>query len=127
MLHHLSAPHVYHVFKGDRESFVQAIEDAVDNPIQRSARILQSYSRSLNLTSIHFEIFDSYVLERMKMSSVEHRLGKILEHDWRAEAQVLLEQRKVSEQGPVSFPAGIIVIDDCLRSADIYTVEWFSI
>ncbi|KAJ7248505.1 hypothetical protein C8J57DRAFT_1189758 [Mycena rebaudengoi] len=77
MLHHLSAPHVYHVFKGDRESFVQAIEDAVDNPIQ------------------------SYVLERMKMSSVEHRLGKILEHDWRAEAQVLLEQRKVSEQGPI--------------------------
>ncbi|KAJ6615656.1 hypothetical protein B0H10DRAFT_2040487, partial [Mycena sp. CBHHK59/15] len=77
MLNHLSPPYVYHVFNTDREGFVQAIKDAIANPIQ------------------------SYVLERMKISSVEYRLGKILEHDWRAEAAKVLAQRKASGQGPL--------------------------
>ncbi|KAJ7129176.1 hypothetical protein C8R44DRAFT_907351 [Mycena epipterygia] len=80
MLRHLSPPYVYHVFKGDREGFVQAIKDAIDHPIQRSV----------------------YVLERMTMSAVENRLGKILEHDWRAEAADVLRQRKESGNGRVS-------------------------
>ncbi|KAJ6620661.1 hypothetical protein B0H10DRAFT_2021327 [Mycena sp. CBHHK59/15] len=75
-LKNLSPPYVYHVFKNDREGFVQAIKDAIANPIQ------------------------SYILERMKMSAVEYRLGQILEHDWRAEAGDLLEQGNASGSGP---------------------------
>ncbi|KAJ7432318.1 hypothetical protein B0H11DRAFT_1760765 [Mycena galericulata] len=77
-LRHLSPPYVYHVHKGDRDGFVQAIKDAIDNPIQ------------------------SYVLDRMRISAVEYRLGQILEHDWRAEAEEVLEERKVSGEGEVS-------------------------
>ncbi|KAF8211118.1 hypothetical protein K438DRAFT_1808840 [Mycena galopus ATCC 62051] len=65
-----SAPYVYHVFIGDRDGFVDAIKRAVENPIE------------------------SYVLERMKITSVEYRLGKMLEHDWRTEAEELLKARK---------------------------------
>ncbi|KAJ7770925.1 hypothetical protein DFH07DRAFT_735138 [Mycena maculata] len=61
-LNEVSAPYVYHVFKSERDGFVNAIKDAIAHPIE------------------------SYVLERMKISSVEYRLGQILEHDWRAEA-----------------------------------------
>ncbi|KAJ7639424.1 hypothetical protein FB45DRAFT_977204 [Roridomyces roridus] len=75
MLKHLSPPYVYHVFKGDRAGFVQAVKDAVENPIQ------------------------SYVLDRMRMSAVEQRLGRILEHDWRLEAAEVLRQRKATRQG----------------------------
>ncbi|KAJ7740869.1 hypothetical protein B0H14DRAFT_3167857 [Mycena olivaceomarginata] len=70
LLVEFSAPYVYHVFKGDRDGFVNAIKSAAENPIE------------------------SYVLERMKIGSVEYRLGKILEHDWRAEAAELLQARK---------------------------------
>ncbi|KAJ7740871.1 hypothetical protein B0H14DRAFT_477129 [Mycena olivaceomarginata] len=70
LLIEFSAPYVYHVFKGDRDGFVNAIKSAAENPIE------------------------SYVLERMKIGSVEYRLGKILEHDWRAEAAELLQARK---------------------------------
>ncbi|KAF7356321.1 hypothetical protein MVEN_00964400 [Mycena venus] len=69
-LRHLSAPYVYNVRVGDRDGFVNAIKDAAANPIQ------------------------SHVLERMKMSSVEHRLGNIIEHDWKAEAAELLRARE---------------------------------
>ncbi|KAJ6604187.1 hypothetical protein DFH09DRAFT_898771, partial [Mycena vulgaris] len=57
MLRHLSAPYVYHVFRGDRDGFVNAVRDVLANPIE------------------------SHIPERMKMASVEHRLGIILEHD----------------------------------------------
>ncbi|KAF9017855.1 hypothetical protein BDZ89DRAFT_1021850 [Hymenopellis radicata] len=78
MLLHLSAPYVYHVFADDRDGFVDAIKSAAANPIE------------------------SYVLERMKMSSVEYRLGKLLEHDWRAEAAALLEARQAGlAEGPL--------------------------
>ncbi|KAJ6561447.1 hypothetical protein DFH09DRAFT_1364401 [Mycena vulgaris] len=75
MLKHLSPPYVYHVLKNDRAAFVQAIKDALAHPIE------------------------SYVLERMKMSAVEDRLGKLLEHDWRAEAAALLAERTASGEG----------------------------
>ncbi|KAJ7639365.1 hypothetical protein FB45DRAFT_740721 [Roridomyces roridus] len=78
-LNELSPPYVYHVLKNDRDGFLQAVEDAKANPIP------------------------SLVLDRMKIESVQQRLGLILEHDWRAEAAVVLEQRKKADQGPVSF------------------------
>ncbi|KAJ7485670.1 hypothetical protein FB451DRAFT_1083152 [Mycena latifolia] len=78
MLKHLSPPHVYHVFLGDQAGFVKAIRDAVANPIE------------------------SYVLERMKMTSVQERFGNILEHDWKAEAAELLKAREAGEApGPL--------------------------
>ncbi|KAJ7181615.1 hypothetical protein C8R43DRAFT_1170653, partial [Mycena crocata] len=55
-------PYVYNVFKGDKEGFIQAIKDALAHPIDRS-----------------------YILDRMRMSAVEQRLGDILETDWKAE------------------------------------------
>ncbi|KAJ6477194.1 hypothetical protein C8R47DRAFT_1141030 [Mycena vitilis] len=69
-LKYLSAPHVYNVILGDRDRFVNAIRDAAMNPIQ------------------------SYILGRMRMSSVEHRLGNIIEHDWQTEAAELLKSRE---------------------------------
>ncbi|KAJ7437075.1 hypothetical protein B0H11DRAFT_2108369 [Mycena galericulata] len=77
MLKHLSPPYVYNVFKDDREGFLQAIRDAQAHPIE------------------------SLVLDRMKMESVEHRLGAILEHDWRSEAADLLQKKKGMEQDPL--------------------------
>ncbi|KAJ7693592.1 hypothetical protein B0H17DRAFT_1059112 [Mycena rosella] len=77
MLKHLSPPHVYHVFKGDRDGFVNAIRDALANPIE------------------------SYVPDRMRMTAVQDRLGKILERDWRVEAAELLKAR---EAGTVKGP-----------------------
>ncbi|KAJ7118542.1 hypothetical protein C8R43DRAFT_94524 [Mycena crocata] len=75
MLKDLSPPYVYHVFKGDRDGFVNAIRDALANPIER------------------------YVPERMKMTSVEERLWNILEHDWRGEAEKILKKREKSGKG----------------------------
>ncbi|KAJ7797288.1 hypothetical protein B0H14DRAFT_3093176 [Mycena olivaceomarginata] len=69
----LSAPYVYNVFLGDRDGFVNAIKSAAENPIE------------------------SYVLERMKIGSVEYRLGKILEHDWKTEAAKLLKAREAGQ------------------------------
>jgi hypothetical protein len=65
MLQALDPPYVYNVFKGDTEGLVQAVKDAVSHPI------------------------GSYVLESMRMSSVEKRLATILENDWESEAGLL--------------------------------------
>ncbi|KAJ6595853.1 hypothetical protein DFH09DRAFT_1244474 [Mycena vulgaris] len=62
MIKHLNPPYVYHVFKGDHDGFVKAVKDAVSHPIE------------------------SYVLERMKMHSIEQRLRRILETDWEEKA-----------------------------------------
>jgi hypothetical protein len=62
LLQSLGPPYVYNVFKGDTDGFVQAIKDAISHPIA------------------------SYVLERMRISSVEKRLAAILEKDWQSEA-----------------------------------------
>ncbi|KAJ7771080.1 hypothetical protein DFH07DRAFT_241000 [Mycena maculata] len=77
MLKHLSPPYVYHVFKDDRDGFVQAIRDAQAHPIE------------------------SFVLDRMKMEAVEYRLGRILEHNWWAEAAALLQEQKTTIDEPM--------------------------
>ncbi|KAJ7269852.1 hypothetical protein C8J57DRAFT_1323726 [Mycena rebaudengoi] len=72
MLKHLNPPHVYHVFKGDRDGFVNAVKDAVSRPIE------------------------SFILDRMRMQSVEQRLGRILSTDWEMEALKLSEGKESS-------------------------------
>ncbi|KAJ7055068.1 hypothetical protein C8F01DRAFT_1030595 [Mycena amicta] len=74
-LKELDPPYVYNVFKGDKEGFVKAVKDALANPIQ------------------------SYILDQMRMSAVEERLGRILETDWKGEAEKLLEERKRTGEG----------------------------
>ncbi|KAK7024998.1 hypothetical protein R3P38DRAFT_2401543, partial [Favolaschia claudopus] len=66
----LSAPYVYHVRVGDRDGFVSAIRAAKENPIE------------------------SYVPERMKMKSVEERMRKIVEWDWKKEAEMVVRARE---------------------------------
>ncbi|KAJ7682269.1 hypothetical protein DFH06DRAFT_1264957 [Mycena polygramma] len=77
MLKDFDPPYVYHVFQGDKEGFLRAIKDALANPIQ------------------------SYILDRMRMSAVEQRLGDIIERDWEAEARILLDKRKASGSEPL--------------------------
>ncbi|KAJ7289185.1 hypothetical protein C8J57DRAFT_1164989 [Mycena rebaudengoi] len=57
----LGKPYVYNVRRGDREGFVQAIREALANPI------------------------GLYVPERMRMPSLERRIEEIIDHDWEAE------------------------------------------
>ncbi|KAJ7108847.1 hypothetical protein C8R43DRAFT_1162167 [Mycena crocata] len=57
----LGKPYVYNVRQGDRAQFVEAIREALANPI------------------------GAYVPERMRMSAVERRLEEIVNHDWKAE------------------------------------------
>lgn len=68
-LKYLDPPYVYNVFKDDTEGFVAAVEQALANPI------------------------DGYILPRMKREAVEERLAAVLEHDWKKEAEALLEER----------------------------------
>jgi len=77
MLKLLDPPYVYNVFKGDLEGFVDAITDAIANPIDR------------------------YVLERMRMSAVTARLRAILERDLKSDAAELLAQRRAAGEGPL--------------------------
>jgi len=62
VLEQLDPPYVYNVFRDDVDGFVRAIKNAISHPIE------------------------SYILEQMRMSSVEERLAAILEHDWQSEA-----------------------------------------
>ncbi|KAF7360328.1 hypothetical protein MVEN_00762300 [Mycena venus] len=66
MMKHLHPPYVYHVYKGDRNGFVNAIKEAVAHPIE------------------------SFVLDRMKMKAVKERLGRILSKDWEAEFSLVV-------------------------------------
>ncbi|KAJ7714165.1 hypothetical protein B0H14DRAFT_3523082 [Mycena olivaceomarginata] len=74
-LKHLDPPYVYNVFKGDKEGFVNAVVDASSHPIE------------------------SFVLDGMRMSSVEARVAAIMETNWKAEAAELLAERKASGSG----------------------------
>ncbi|KAF8187026.1 hypothetical protein K438DRAFT_1835497 [Mycena galopus ATCC 62051] len=65
MLKHLNPPYVYHVYKNDRDGFVNAIKEAVSHPIE------------------------SFVLDRMRMEAVEERLGNILSVDWETEFKAI--------------------------------------
>ncbi|KAJ7510720.1 hypothetical protein B0H11DRAFT_2269294 [Mycena galericulata] len=75
MLHLLDPPYVYNVFKGDTAGFVHAGVAAMAHPIE------------------------SFVVERMRMHSVEARLAAILATDWKAEAARLLAQREAAGSG----------------------------
>jgi hypothetical protein len=44
----------------------------------------------------------NFVLDAMRMRSVENRLAAILETEWKEEAATLLSERQVSGVGPVS-------------------------
>ncbi|KAJ7117568.1 hypothetical protein C8R44DRAFT_626624, partial [Mycena epipterygia] len=57
----LGKPYIYNVRRGDHESFVHAIQEALANPI------------------------GPCVPERMRISVVERRLDEIVNHDWEAE------------------------------------------
>lgn len=69
-LKNLDPPYVYNVFKNDKEGFIAAIKAAQSHPIDR------------------------HILPRMTMRAVEKRLSDMIENDWRAEAEVILEDRK---------------------------------
>nr|GAT46478.1 predicted protein [Mycena chlorophos] len=62
---------------GDKEGFMRAVKDALAHPIE------------------------SYILPHMTMGAVEGRLGKIIEGDWKAEAEKLLEERQKTGDGPL--------------------------
>ncbi|KZP33614.1 glycosyltransferase family 18 protein [Athelia psychrophila] len=70
LLKYMDPPYVYNVFKDDLLGFVEAIEDAIANPIDR------------------------YVLERMRLSSIADRLHAILETDWKTRAAELLASKQ---------------------------------
>ncbi|KAF7367922.1 hypothetical protein MSAN_00857100 [Mycena sanguinolenta] len=74
-LKYLDPPHVYNVFKDDKEGFINAVVQATSTPIE------------------------SFVLPDMRISAIEARLGGILETDWKAEAAELLADRKASRVG----------------------------
>lgn len=61
MLKYLDPPYVYNVYKDDKEGFVDAIQDALDDPIGR------------------------YIEPRMELKAVQDRLADILERDWEEE------------------------------------------
>jgi hypothetical protein len=80
-LRFLDPPYIYNVFREDLDGFVRAIKDAISHPIQRYVNAtLRSYGSWLTL------LVCRYVLEEMRMSSVERRLAAILEKDWQWEA-----------------------------------------
>jgi len=59
----LDPPYVYNVRRGDKEGFLKAIKSALENPLT-----------------------DRYIVERMKMESLEKRLQDLLDTDWENEA-----------------------------------------
>jgi len=68
-------PYVYNVHKDDREAFIAAIRNALENPIQR------------------------YIVPAMSMSAVGQRLHNILETDWKSKAELLLAERMRTKNG----------------------------
>ncbi|KZP31529.1 hypothetical protein FIBSPDRAFT_724484 [Athelia psychrophila] len=80
----LAPPYVYNVRRDDRDGFVKAIKDAVENPIP------------------------SYILPRMRIYSVALRLDNLMHSNWQRGAAVVLERRKNGEeQGPVCRPVSL--------------------
>ncbi|KAJ7505458.1 hypothetical protein B0H11DRAFT_1978816 [Mycena galericulata] len=71
----LGPPYVYHVFAKDYDGFKNAIADALTHPI------------------------GSYIREDMTEAAVQRRVAAILDRDWKAEAQAVLDSRKASGEG----------------------------
>ncbi|KAJ8523351.1 hypothetical protein ONZ45_g166 [Pleurotus djamor] len=72
-------PHVYHVRKGDRDGFWDAVNTAILNPIPQ------------------------YIVPNMTMEALKHRLEILIEGDWRSKAEALLEERRSSGKGKVGL------------------------
>lgn len=53
---------------------------------------------------------DRYIVPAMSMDSLNMRLGRIVEKDWKSQAEALLEERKATGEGEVCFQ----------HSADVY-------
>ncbi|TFK55828.1 hypothetical protein OE88DRAFT_1731469 [Heliocybe sulcata] len=68
-------PYVYHVRTGDGEGLLAALDRAFHNPIDR------------------------YIPKAMTMEALKARLATLIESDWRARAEDVLEQRVTSGQG----------------------------
>ena len=68
----MEPPYVYNVFKDDKEGFIDAVKQALANPIHR------------------------HILPRMTMPAIQKRLAAILETDLRKEAEAVLVERKRS-------------------------------
>ena len=83
----LEPPYNYNVFRGDLEGFVRAVTDAISHPIQRYT-LAEQKPRNFWLIRLTY----SYVLEEMRLSSVEKRLVNILEKDWKREAELRTSQ-----------------------------------
>ncbi|KAJ7576978.1 hypothetical protein C8J56DRAFT_870189 [Mycena floridula] len=70
-------PYVYHVKFGDVDGLWSAINEAMNNPIDR------------------------YILPTMTMDALRPRVGEIIERDWRGKAEALLATRKKTGEGQV--------------------------
>jgi hypothetical protein len=103
MLKLLDPPYVYNVFKDDLDGFIEAIEAARTNPIDRSVTKAQIHHFSL----IHAR--PSFVLDGMRMSSVTSRVQSLVETDWKSHAAELLAKWKETGEGPVSIPITVSV------------------
>jgi len=77
LLKRLDPPYVYHVFKDDLQGFIKAIESAIANPI------------------------DSFVLDRMRLTSIATRLHGFLQTNWKSKASELLDQWEHTGEGPM--------------------------
>ncbi|KAJ7576979.1 hypothetical protein C8J56DRAFT_376899 [Mycena floridula] len=76
-LRHEKPPYVYHVKSGDIPGLWSAINEAMNNPIDR------------------------YILPAMTMDALKARVGEIIERDWRAKGNTLLDTRKKTGEGKV--------------------------
>jgi len=65
----LDPPYVYNVHTGDKKAFLKAIKGALENPLP-----------------------DRYILERMKMASLEKRVTELMVTDWERKAAEVAEK-----------------------------------
>lgn len=80
MMKDLDPPYVYHVFADDEEAYVEAVRKASTTPIE------------------------SFIPDRMLVSSVNARVAAFMEKDWEAEGQRVLDVRIGGASGDVSPP-----------------------
>ncbi|KAJ7594912.1 hypothetical protein C8J56DRAFT_927958 [Mycena floridula] len=70
-------PYVYNVKREDVQGFWDAVQAALDNPIDR------------------------YIVPSMTMDALKSRVADIVERDWKSKAQALLLERQTSGQGKI--------------------------
>jgi hypothetical protein len=99
-------PYVYNVHKDDQKAFIAAVRNALENPIDRYV-----YLQSLvPLTYARWFFFLSWavrhIVSRMRMTAIKERLRKILETNWKGEAELLLAERIRTKKEEVSRSFG---------------------